>query len=365
MVSMKKKTTEQEKLQYFKYLPKKYWFSHQFCFFLHDQLVQIIASGERDRIFNVTIQFKDKEEFEKFQKATKKLSGEKFWNWLENNGYEEIAYSLTYRQICAALISDLCHFVYEALDCSKKEKLTVTYALLRKPFKENLFYLEWLLTDPEDLLRKFHFNGIESLIVSGVGAISPQKKKEIIKKAMKKTSHGEWIDSNFIYNLRYDKKAVYGLEQLWQRANHLITSYKFLETEEKNFNFVFSSSKDHISQWDHLYSFLPLLLYHALEIAQALIGTFTTIENEEEQNIIELRTTIGLLFWMEKRPRSIKVDALLKIAESFENARLSCPRCKKPLPFKKEDLILFCEKGVIKCRRCRYKIELDVIFGND
>ncbi len=350
------RTKKQKSSTYFKFLPKKYWFSHQFCFFIHDQLVQIISSGERDGIFNVTMKFQNAE----LAKKIHKISGKQLLNWLENNGYEDFVYEITFRQLCVALLSDLCHFVYEALDCSRKGKLTVTYALLRKPFKENLFYLEWLLTDPEGFLKKFHLDGIKSLILSGSGAISSSKKKEIIKGAIKKTKHGEWINSEFIYQLRYDKRVTFGMEQLWQKANHLITSYRFLETEEKNINFVFSNPEDHKSQWDYLYSFLPIFLFYALQIMQALIGTFTIIQNEEEQNLIELRTTIGFFLWLEKRPRPIKIKALQDISKSFEDAQLYCPKCKKQMFFKKEDLRRFCEQGIFKCRSCRYKIDLSI-----
>jgi len=340
-------------------LPKKHHFSHQYCFFLHNLLANIIVAGERDGIFKVSFELRDKRELEEFSKKT----GEELWIWLENNGYEDIVYHLTCRQICVALLSDLCHFVYEALECSSKGKLTVTYALLRKPFKDNLFYLEWLLAKPQDFFQRFHFNDIRNLAISGSRSITPKKKKEIIGQAINKTKYGQWVDPEFIYQLRYNKKVHYGMERLWQKANHLITTFKFLETEEKNFNFVFSDDTAHKLQWDYLYSFLPILLFHTLEIVQALIATFAIIQNEEEQNIMKLRTTIGLLLWMEKRPRSIKVDELKEIAKSFENAQLCCPKCKKQLPFKKEDLIIFYEEGAIRCRRCQYKI--DLIFGKE
>lgn len=333
-------------------LPEQYHFSHQYCYFLYDLLADIIVSGERDGIFKVAFELRNKRELEEISKKIE----EELWVWLENNGYEDIVYHLTYRQICVALLSDLCHFVYEALDCSSKCKLTVTYTLLRKPFKENLFYLEYLLADPKDFFKKFHFNDIKNLAISGSKSITQKKKKEIVKKAMNKTKYRHWIDPEFIYQLRYDKKAHYGMEQLWQRANHLITTFKFLETEERNFNFVFSDDKAHKSQWDYLYSFLPILLFHTLEIVQALIATFAKIKNEEEHSITELRTVIGFLLWLEKRPRTIKMDnSLEKIAEDIEEAQLRCPKCKKQLTYKKQDLKLFCEEATFKCRKCQFK----------
>ncbi|MCK4431674.1 MAG: hypothetical protein KAW19_10295, partial [Candidatus Aminicenantes bacterium] len=209
--------------------------------------------------------------------------------------------------------------------------------------------------DPEGFLQKFHLDGVQSMILSGTGAISPDKRKEIIKEAIKKTRYGEWIDSEFIYQLRYDKRVTFGMEKLWQKANHLITSYRFLETEEKNINFIFSNPEDHISQWDYLYSFLPILLLYTFYIMQAIIETFAIIQ-KEEQNLIELRITIGLLLWSEKRPRPIKINALQDISKIFEDAQLYCLKCKKQIFFKKKELRLFFEQGIFKCKSCRYKI---------
>ena len=333
-------------------LPEQYHFCHQYCYFLYDLLADIIVSGEKDGIFKVVFELRNKRELEEISKKT----GEELWIWLENNGYEDIVYHLTCRQICVALLSDLCHFVYEALNCSSKCKLTVTYALLRKPFKENLFYLEWLLADPEGFFKKFHFNDIKNLVIYGTESIPPEKKKEIIKKAMNKTKLGCWINPEFIYQIRYDKKVHYGMEQLWQKANHLITTFKSIETEERNFNFVFSDGTSHKSQWDYLYSFLPIILFHTLEIVRAFIATFPKLKSEEEHNIIELRTVIGFLLWLEKRPRPIKMDkSLEKIAKNVEEAQLRCPRCKKQFTYKKKDLKLFCEEAAFKCRKCQFK----------
>ena len=42
-------------------------------------------------------------------------------------------------------------------------ELTVAYALLRKPLKDNLFYLEWMLADLPDFLGVFRSDGPDGL----------------------------------------------------------------------------------------------------------------------------------------------------------------------------------------------------------
>lgn len=132
-------------------LPAEFRFCHNYCFFLHDQLVETLISGEKAKIFRIRIKHKGKSEADEMAN----YSGEGLVDWLEAHGYKNEVRKLYYKQVCAALLSDLLHFIYEALQCSRKGKLTVAYALLRKPLKDNLFLLEWLLARPTDFLKRF------------------------------------------------------------------------------------------------------------------------------------------------------------------------------------------------------------------
>ncbi len=202
------------------FLPKQFQFSHDFAFFLHDLLVEGIVSGEQAGIFNVNVKWDSKLQAD----VIKGFSGEELWLWLEKNGYEWVNVSLAYKQIIIALLSDFCHFVYEALSCSIKGKLAVSFALLRKPFKENLLYLEWLLIDPKDFMHKFYYDGPKALDLST--ALDKERKIHIIQAAIEKSIHVNWIPAEFLYELRYMKTASYGFEGLWNHATHLVTTFE-------------------------------------------------------------------------------------------------------------------------------------------
>ena len=77
---------------------------------------------------------------------------------MEENGYGHIRDEQAYRHLVIALLADFCHFVYEALRCIPR-KLTVTYNLLRKPLRDNLLYLEWMLADRNDFMNRFRQGG--------------------------------------------------------------------------------------------------------------------------------------------------------------------------------------------------------------
>lgn len=220
-------------------LPKEFEFSHKFCIFLHNSMAQFIIEGEPSGFFQTSFQPKSEKETEELEKNPDLF----IFDWLEDKGYSEVLGEVLLKSIFPGLLSDFCHFVLEALNCSRKGKLTVTYALLRKPFRENLHYMEWMLSDPESLLNTFYNQPSKELSFSKIG--NPDRAKAIIKEAVDRTPHKEVFDANFIYDLRFNKQAGFGFEPLWNKAIHLVTTKTPLETEQCNFNFIFSGPDEH------------------------------------------------------------------------------------------------------------------------
>lgn len=329
------------------FLPKKFTFSHNYCFFLHDQLVETLKSGEKANIFNSIIKFKKK----KHAKQVQGLSGEEFVDWLEKNDYKADVYFLFYKQLCAALLSDYLHFIYEALQCSRKGKLTVAYALLRKPFKENLFYLEWLLARPNEFLPRF--DSESSKRFSFLEDKTKDTKVKIIEEAMAKSRRGKWLPPEYLYELRYGKKADYGLEQSWQKANHLLTTHRHMKTEKTNLNFIFSNTDARYSQWEGIYSILPILLYHGVQVIEALLANFAK-RAHEDKDITSLRTDVGMFLWMRESPWYIESKDLLKEIQSlFDKYKLNCESCKKAIKLGINNLKLLYSDGALKCYNCK------------
>jgi len=120
------------------FLPEKFKFNHVYSFFLHDYLANLIVKGETGEKFNINIKF-DKSEKEIINEFSD-LQGEELFEWLNENGFKDEVDMLTYKHVFAAVLSDFCHFIHTALICSEKGKLSVTYSLLRKPFKD-YFYI--------------------------------------------------------------------------------------------------------------------------------------------------------------------------------------------------------------------------------
>ncbi len=325
-------------------LPAEFHFCHNYCFFLHDQLVETLISGEKAKIFNIQIKHRNKNEAREMGRH----SGEALVTWLETHGYKNEVRKLFYKQICAALLSDFLHFIYEALQSSKKGKLTVAYALLRKPLKDNLFLLEWLLARPAEFFQRFEGQNPKRFQLPS--NTKEQEQIAIIREAIKAIGQVEWIRAEFVHALRFKKNLPYGFEPLWQKANHLVTTFDFLETEPSNFNFVFSDKEARYSQWVGIYWFLPILLYHAVSVVEALLGKFAK-RICHEVDIVPLRSTAGLLLCMQRPPIADKLEEVQHLfKEHFENAGLKCPRCSASYVMNKRNLKQFYLTGSIKCR---------------
>ncbi|OGS20068.1 MAG: hypothetical protein A3J83_03605 [Elusimicrobia bacterium RIFOXYA2_FULL_40_6] len=243
------------------FLPKKYKDLHNPCFYFHDILAKIVVEGERKKLFNTIIKSENYEDSKSSEKCK-----ENIFEWLKTKGYKKEMELILIRQILLATLSDFCHYVYEALKCSEKGKLSITYTLLRKPFKDTLLIYEWILADRNKFLDCFQLDPEHY----DIGNIDQACKKDYITKSLGLIKY-KTFNADFIYDIRYSKKIHYGLEGLWNRANHIVTTCEHYKTESMNLNFVFSNNIDKEKQWHHLYILLPSLLFYTIEVVQALL----------------------------------------------------------------------------------------------
>ena len=318
-------------------------FSHAYCYYVHDQIVDFIKSGEEAGIATATINFKEETHAEEILRH----SGEDLWYWLDESGYHKELDEMTIRHIFLALLSDFCHFIYEALSCAKRGKTTVAYALLRKPLKDNLFYLEWMLTDRDGFIKTMR---LERIVDLSIQSIDKDRKIEIISNALDMTLTGPWIDPEFLYDLRYTKSVGWSFESSWQKASHLITTFDHLQTEGMNFNFIFSGDYERSTQSRYIYTFLPIILFHALEIVRSLFSNFAIIEEENEETAT--RTLAGLSYcvlqaWDEAE--EVLVHGINKILEGLE---MNCRKCGNQDFAGCEILRMIFEKYKVRCPKC-------------
>ncbi len=191
------------------FLPKKYKELHNLCFYLHDILAQVVVEGEKKKLFDTVIKFKKSGDIEIFESSDDILA------WLIANGYEEEFESIVIKQVLIATVSDYCHYIYEALKCSEKSKLAITYTLLRKPLKDNLLFFEWIMANRDEFMENFQ----KDSNCYAINKIDSTKKKKFIKYSVKQINYSKAFSADFIYNIRYSKKLIiawndYGIGQI-------------------------------------------------------------------------------------------------------------------------------------------------------
>lgn len=168
-------------------------------------------------------------------------------------------------QLVNALLIDICYFIQEALDCSKKKRTIVTFALLRKPFVYDLIVFLRIMFE-EGFIEKF--NTLDQFDVTG---IKEEDKKAFIKESIKFVIPKSITDED-IYNLIFNPIDQDSLVNISTKALHLSTTRnKNNRTEIQNLNFVFSNQESILSQWEYIYKTLPLLLFYYIQVIDTLV----------------------------------------------------------------------------------------------
>jgi hypothetical protein len=258
-----------------------------------------------------------------------------------------------------ALLTDLCQFVAEALSCTERARLTVAYALLRKPFRDNLFYLEWLLAEPKSFINVFYEKTPIEFSLDRM--LREDKVRQIVREAVSLTLKKDSIDPDVIYDMRYNKLTDYSFDVMWNKALHLVTTAKGHTTEYQNLNLIFSNDEDRLYQWRQIYTFLPAILDYAVDIAETLM--FIILGKERPGFYIDyFHRDLGFAVWSKEMvdwQNSPKLSS--EMPNDLDDLHFACPRCKKVVDMQ-ENLAraLFLDRKM-KCPKCSRKISIESI----
>ena len=286
------------------FLPKYLVPSHNLCFLNHDILAELLCAWEKAGISSQKFTFYDNDDRQKFNCAND------VFDWLENTGRESERSEFLKKVVFPALLSDFLHFIYEALVNSRKAKLNVTYALLRKPIQENLFLLEIIATDP-DLFSSYLIENPLMLRAEKAGGLEVHTKR--ILNVLRVIQEEHRFDAQYLAQLRYAKTED-GFDGICNHAIHLFTEHKNIRTEPLNINFIFSGEYEELTQWYFLYSRLPYILFYARRLVEYVCSTFVKTDPNYLANI-ERRLMAATLLWatnIEETYQHPKIDQFVE-----------------------------------------------------
>lgn len=267
-------------------LPKQYWLGHELCFFIHDTMGHMLAAGERAGAFHVKIQLRE-DEIDALNKA------EDVFQWLDQYRSPEERAAVLVATMFPAILSDMLHCIYEALETSRKGKLGISYMLLRKPIQESLYVLEAVIADRGDFAKKLTESPTK-LWSQRIGG--PEAHRNNIAVVLKSIGGGGGFSAEYLAQLRYDKSAQDGFDGICNKAMHLFTDHKAIETEPMNINFIFSNWDSKESQWSYLYTRLPYLLAYAYRIVENVCASISPTYPAYLEDL-ERRLSAHVLLW--------------------------------------------------------------------
>jgi hypothetical protein len=148
------------------FLPAEFHQKHDVCMFLIGQIEEFIMD----------------ERYKELRQKTIQLEGDNFlpeehpFDYLLRVGKKDEHDSLVRNNIINSLLMDVCYFVQEGLTCSLKRRLTVSFALFRKPFVYSLVVMLRILYD-EDFINTFNTQPD----YDPAAIVSPPKNPTVIK----------------------------------------------------------------------------------------------------------------------------------------------------------------------------------------
>lgn len=329
-------------------LPPRYWAAHEFCFRTHDQMAELLVQYESSGAHHWV------------GDAFQKVLGEQpdapdeidLVRLLKDADLQKPYKHHIVSHLVLALTSDLLHFIYEALSCFEKRKFSVGFALLRKPLKENLLFLAWILGDTEDFIARFESNNSKTL----GGTLEPQR-LAIFGKAIARLPGGEAFSPDLIHDLIFSKTNLDGFEPVWQRASHLITSQgALLKTNDYDINFVFNNPAS-----DHHYSLLYRKLPYAMIFTmQVVLESFALILKANEKTVSHLMlSTMGCYESLFLTSRKQHVASMLnKHLKPF----LKCIHCDKSFRVTRKNAPGIYLHETVTCSACKLSSDVPLYW---
>jgi hypothetical protein len=115
-----------------------------------------------------------------------------------------------------------------------------------------------------------------------------------------------------------------------------------------------------LTQWEHIYPNLVVLLVHAWLVVDALVAQFAPEFQEDEVAFPRRLAGLPLYHGAEPSEGGHQEAVGQPLREWFEAAGCRCPSCDTPLvsPSRKEELGLFYLAGAVRCSQCGAEAEL-------
>ncbi|WHI45975.1 hypothetical protein [Microbulbifer sp. VAAF005] len=318
-------------------VPEKYWSLHEFCFYLHDSLMEAASTYElsgshlviEDIVQEIiTEHHPNIEEFDLIE-------------LLKDNELDEAYRQHIVGHTVLALLSDMHQFLYSSLEAFERRKFSVGFSLLRKVLKEHLVFLCWIVADETDFINRF-----EGDVYKTLNNLSKEKRIEIFDTSIEWIELTNMFDSNVLWSYIFDKNFSGGFEPVWQMATHLVTSQGIIKTKRYSLNFAFEDRSDDY-YFELLYEKLPYLLIFLVQVAMKSLSKTCEVDKKVVGRFII--STVGVYEALCLTGKS-HIAVLLR---TFFKDFLHCMFCGEKIRLTKKKRPRLFVSQLIECQHCR------------
>jgi hypothetical protein len=315
-------------------LPARHATAHDLCFTIHDVMTKLLICGRNASVFQMSFALQDEADRLAFEQMD-------VFEWLDMSGRVDERADLLVTTVFPAVLSDMLHFIYESLETSRKGKLTIAYALLRKPLQESLSLLEYVVVDRAEFASRLAVNPV---LLEGRAAGGVEQHNKRIQNVLDVLREQDRFDASYIAQLCYDNKSNDSFDGICQKAIHLFTKAPAILTEPMNINFIFSDIESAMTQWDYLYSRLPYLMVYMHLIVEYICGTIVKTDHVYVDDINRRISALVLLWWETVFPpyREAHLESFVDKTRSW--LHLHCEKAGYRSP-NRRDLIKMADTG--------------------
>lgn len=328
-------------------VPKAFHFVNNICAYIYDQLTEILSDSFYMDMANSNVDFDGDEKLKEAFNDTQDHPLDILQKADRNHDIEIIVT----KHVVMSIIADMVNFLYESIVIAQKGKMSVAYALLRKPFTDQLLILEQIMSGRTDFINRYFHDGDPKNYDPSARDID---KKAIIDNALKKLN-SVIFQSDIIHDLRYDKSCEAGINAYTNHALHIVTNDKNYKTENQGLNFTFPLDDEDLEDFfsHYYYAVSILLIYTASVVDKIVFELIENIDGRKEEKLFKRFLASIMLYDDEQKSFSKKMySAFSKMLVT------ECSICKYTNKFTKKDFEDYFYEHFFACKKCYNPVTL-------